>query len=199
MVKKRLRYGVLLFMAVILAGMGAAGTAGAYSLEVTAGIDGSDYLYIQGTNVWWEHRNFVAVGFHPGIGGSPGNSQPTYLTTVDMGTVNWIPNWPSGTSTGDLSDPFTSLDKALAALAQTVTIDYISVREEVTIIEQPSAGNSYTLKVLFNDDNTLGSAWYSVRLNYEPAAGPPAPLPGTMMLLGSGLMGLLAWRRWLQG
>jgi hypothetical protein len=189
--KKR---GVFL-MAAALAGLLWATAASAYTLEVVAGIDGSDYLYVQGTNVWWEHRNYTAVGYHGDIGGSEANPQPTYLTTIDMGTVAWHPVWPNGHGYQDVSNPFTSLNQGLAAIAQTVTLDPVAVRSQAYIVQQPDAGNGYTLKVLFNDDSWGGAAWYDIKLNYAAAA----PLPGTAVLLGSGLLGLLGWRRSRQG
>ncbi len=168
-----------------------AANAALITLDVQAYIDGRDRLHFQGGSLWWEHFDYAVVGRHVG-------NFTTDLTVDSNPTINWLPNWPGHPypdqiySTYAVSDPYTGLSPALPATAQNVNFYPINVRSSAGIVEYPSAANAYTLVVEFNDNSWGGSAWYEVKLEYNAAV---VPLPPTVLLLGSGLLGLVGWRR----
>lgn len=172
---------ITLFLAVALSGQPAA----AYELEVSAWIDGYSQLLIQGSTVQWHNLSWNVPGKEDG------HNDPTNLTTADMGVYAWYPSWPGGTAWDQWSDQFSGLDKPLSTtVAQTVGFTAVAPRENAFISQHPSAINGYQLIVDFDDHNSGGAAWYTVRLNYTPV-----PLPGTLALLGPGLLGLAVFGR----
>ncbi len=179
----------LILAAVVLVGICWVSAAAAYTLEIEAFIDGRDDLIIQGSTLQWQHFDYTAVGWHEGGGGS-GPPYPTYITTAAMGTVDWYPGWPSGTGYGAYSSVYTGLNPALPAIAQIVSFTAVQARDSAYIVQQPSAANSYTFIAEFNDDPSGGAYWYEIGLDYTTV-----PLPGAVWLLGSGLVGLAARRR----
>lgn len=162
--------------------------AAAYTYHFEALIDGTSDLYIQANTVQWHNIDH----FIPGGSGYP--VYPTVISTLDLGTYDWYPFF--GAPNGDvLSDKFTGLTLPLAAVNQdssTVTFAYVG-RDSATITQYPNSSNSYTMVVRFSDPSA-GSAWYSIDVGAEAGA---VPLPGSLWLLGSGLLGLggAAWRR----
>ena len=157
--------------------------AAAYQLEVTAWIDGYSQLVIQGSTVQWHNISWTVPGWE-----TPLADAPTTLTTADMGVVDWYPGWTN--YFGDQwSDQFTGLNLAMAAVDQTVGFSFTG-RENAFISQQPSAGNSYTLIVDFDDNAPGGAAWYTVCLDYQPV-----PVPPSVLLLGVGLLSLAGLQR----
>jgi hypothetical protein len=66
----------------------------------------------------------------------------------------------------------TTIDKyldppSLAAKEQVVALNAISARGKVSIVQQPSAQNDFTLIVEFDDNMPSGPEWYSIVLAYE--------------------------------
>jgi hypothetical protein len=134
--------------------------------------DGSDYVYIQdaGGEVWYEHIKYDYPGEH-----SPYSSASPAATTIDG--VDWYPTWDRVTK---LSDTYvSSLPRnypsgewtALSITKITNASDSTQSRGPVTIEEFPSSSNSYTAKVLVNDDTGGivygGAAWYEFELSWE--------------------------------
>lgn len=179
----------------------------AYSLKIDALIDGRSLLIIQGDTVQWHNDTYFVPGKHEGL------NLPTTLTTADM-AVDWYPNWPNGIEENVFSDTFTGLNRPLAAIDQNVSLSYNDqeVRYSVPngewwdfyytliyIAQQPSAANNYTLIIVFDDDPYYGHWPYSATINYIAgdyiSGASTVPLPPTVLLLGSGLLGLAGWRR----
>jgi hypothetical protein len=135
----------------------------AATLHVEAWIDGRSDLSIQGNTAQWRHYEW----------------DPPGLTTINGTTWN-----PVGMTTGCggcNSDVFNGVNPALPALSQTVTLTPISARGSVSIIQQPDAGNGYTLIVRFDDNGPGGAATYSIDLNVPDAS--PKQIP-TMDSIG---------------
>ena len=121
-------------------------------VTVAACIDGSDWLYVKGTSLWWVHRNHAKVGQHSSCG--------SFTYTVVDGT-NWSHSW-SGNTTNTYSGMATSLP-ATAALS--VSVSNPQGRGSISVAQQPSASNGYTAAVLFNDDGPGGAASYQMTLS----------------------------------
>ena len=121
-------------------------------VEVTikACIDGSDWVTLQGDQLWWEHRNHTTVGLHASCAFSE--------TFVDG--VAWTPTWTGTTSSA------TMVTYGLPSTEQTVSVAVISARGSVSVTQQPDASNGYTTQVLFDDDPTGAAATYEATLQY---------------------------------
>ena len=121
-------------------------------VTVKACIDGSDWLYVKGTSLWWVHRNHAKVGQHSNCG--------SFTYTVVDGT-NWSHSW-SGNTTNTYSGMATRLP-ATATLS--VSVSNAQGRGSISVAQQPSASNGYTAAVLFNDDGPGGAASYQMTLS----------------------------------
>ena len=119
-------------------------------LTVRACVDGSDWINVQGDQLWWEHRNHTTVGLHPGCSFSE--------TLVDG--VAWTPSW-----TGTTSSSFTVTE--LPAVPQTATLSSLEGRGNETLTAQPDASNGYLLQALLDDDPQGGPGNYEVVLTYQ--------------------------------
>ncbi|MEJ2671902.1 MAG: hypothetical protein P8168_06840 [Deltaproteobacteria bacterium] len=163
--------------------------AAAYDLEITSWIDGVSQLIIQGRTVQW-HNTWYTVP-----GKEAGHNDPTNLTTADMGTVTWYPEWPDAIEdppTGEQdSTQFTGLNLPLAAMDQIVSLTKVAVRDDVFISQQPAAVNEYTLIVDFDDWLSNSADYYTIQLAYIPAV----PIPRSLALLGPSLLGLAVFGR----
>ena len=138
-------------------------------------IDGSDYVCIQnaGGKVWYEHLQYDYPGEH-----EPYTAASPATTTVDG--VDWTPTWDK---TAQKSNTYTSSSPqnyptgawtALSVNKITSTSDTAQSRGPVTIEQFPSNSNSYTAKVLLNDDTGAityrGGAWYEFELSWEASS-----------------------------
>lgn len=162
-------------------------------------IDGADYVYIQdaGRKVWYEHIKYDYPGLH-----SPYNA--SYPAPTIVNNVNWYPVWNTSVSQPQLpySFPYESSSPqnypsgqwtALALTKITNASDTTQSRGPVTLEEYPSSSNSYTAKILVNDDTGSivygGAAWYEFELTWEaPALVPelaPTVLFASLILLSS--------------
>ena len=137
-------------------------------------IDGSDYVCIQnaGGKVWYEHLQYDYPGEH-----EPYSAASPAATTLDG--VDWTPTWDK---TAMKSNTYTSSSPqnypsgawtALSINKVTNASDSAQSRGPVTIEQLPSSSNSYTAKVLLNDDTGAivyrGGAWYEFELSWEAA------------------------------
>ena len=127
-------------------------------LRVRALIDGQSQLVLQGKTVTWHVIRSAAPGRWDG------RNEATTLS----GTP-WMPVWPSAGDNRDCncdSQPSPPIPAGLRAIEQAVTLTKIAGRGAVTINEQPSAANGYTLKVDFSDSSS-GAGWYEIVLGYS--------------------------------
>jgi len=125
-------------------------------LHFLAWIDGSDYLHIQGNNVWYVHRNFQ----YPGLWAA---NNPTYVNGDP-----WYPVWPDDWGYDDYGqrslDTYTNLNPPQPSYEIEITLEVIQAREEISIVQYPSSSNGYETIVLLNDDSPGGAAWYEFKL-----------------------------------
>lgn len=136
---------------------------GTPTLTVRAYVDGRSHLIIQGNIVHWHHLDFVAPGRHQGA------DEPTALNGKA-----WLPTWPDvpDPENGDCdcdSSSFAGIPP-LADQSQTVALDLIAARDQVTIIQQPDQSNGFTLIVEFNDNDLGNPDWYEIGLTYVMGA-----------------------------
>jgi hypothetical protein len=126
-------------------------------LTVLALIDGSDVLKIRGNELWFEHRNFELPGKWVDHFDASGN-EPTYINSEA-----WAPKW-----NGDVSLPFAAKARLLPEASQfDVRLVTPLDRGSVTVLQQPSAQNDFTLSILLDDDLPNGAAWYQVELRLK--------------------------------
>ena len=120
-------------------------------------IDGSDVLKIRGNELWFEHRNFVLPGKWAGDFDESGD-EPTYVNNEA-----WAPKWNGGVSL-----PYAAKTRLLPEGSQ-VDVRFVTPQDRgtVTILEQPSAQNNFTLSILLDDDLANGAAWYQVELRLK--------------------------------
>ena len=162
-----------------------------------AWIDGSDYVYIQnaGGKVWYEHIEYDYPGEHSQTGVTYSAESPA-PTTLDG--VNWTPTWDktakkSNTYTTSSPQNYPSGEWTAVSINKvTSTSDATQSRGPVTIEEYPSSTNSYTAKILINDDTGaivyLGAAWYEFELSWEAPDGQVAGSPIDWTFLAIGLV-----------
>ena len=131
------------------------------ALKVRAFVDGRSQLIISGNMLHWRHLDFAAPGRHY----DTEVSQPTYLNQNA-----WMPVWP------DLPDPEnrdcycnSSSYQGIPSLAgaeDQVRLDVVQARGAVSILQQPSAANDYTLIIELDDNPLMGPDWYEIDLGY---------------------------------
>jgi len=138
-------------------------------IEIEAHIDGLDRLIIKGNTLQWHHLEFAAVGRHEGA------NSPTIIYTTENGSAvadaRWLPDWPEPYPDPILFEAFSSefseLTPAFPADDVPWNLTKLFGRGEVNIVEQPNAGNDFTLVVEFDDTAFTGSRFYGIRLNRD--------------------------------
>jgi hypothetical protein len=170
-------------------------TAATITMDFRAYIDGEDQLIIRGPTLQWHHLTFAAVGRYAGA------NVPTVITTeldgvTQMNAVQWIPHWPlpppDEIRFEAFSDIFTGLTPALPISDVSVSLDVIQARSLLTIAQQPSLANGFTLILDFNDNAPSGPDFYEGEITFS--TGPTAiPEPTPRYLFTTGLVMLLAW------
>lgn len=129
-------------------------------LRVEVLMDGRSHLLVRGSTVQWLHLDNAAPGRHAGA------NAPTVIDGVD-----WLPVWPDADGDlenrdcGCLSDVYDGLAVALPAASASATVTEIQARGSASIVEEPSAGNNYTLVFEVNDNGLGGSDDYIVEVD----------------------------------
>jgi hypothetical protein len=133
----------------------------AATIRVEAYIDGRSQLIIRGNTAQWQHFADSA----PGIPQNPSENFPTIINSA-----NWVPSWSGDPSNcgGCFSSVFSGVCPGLSTVTQMVALNRIQTRDSVSIIQQPAAGNNYTLIVWF-DDPDPGGFWYIIELDFPNA------------------------------
>jgi RNA polymerase sigma factor (sigma-70 family) len=124
------------------------------TIHVQAYIDGRSRLCVSGNTVHWSSLEYDPPG-------KQGNAErPTLINGQ-----KWYPAWSSlPVGTLSVSDNYKQLTPPLPRAAVTVSVNPINARGKVWVVQQPSAGNDYTLIVEFDDSAPSGAASYTVDL-----------------------------------
>jgi hypothetical protein len=186
--RRRIAISLLLVVGMV---MSAALRADTLTIQVGSYIDGQDLLHIQGNTVYWQYVLFDPVGTQR-FDIPPGDTYTSVITTLNGNPVesgSWTPSFPNGLSQDSTS--FT-LDPALPSSGiNSVSLTVNSAREVLDIIQFPTIANGEELILNFEDSVPSGASYYegTVTVDFTPSAT-PVPEPGSMLLLGSSLVGL---------
>jgi hypothetical protein len=148
--------------------------------DIDAWIDTTDYLYVHGNTLQWEHNTSGAPA------GTHGGDEPTVISSTingatEMDNVNWDQTWPSPLPSDAYSSTFTSLDPPLSTTgSEFATVSKISGRGTPSIFQEPSAANGDTLIVQFTDGFN-SAAFLDAQITVSPA---PEPASGLIASLG---------------
>ncbi len=150
--------------AVIVVGMGVE-TAAAQTSSVTieAFIDGRSRAIVQDATIRWQHLDFERPGRWNG------GNHPTYLT-VRNGDVEVLPRFawqPVWIANGNNSEPIGLGKGPFGSHCDPVVLSIVQARGPMQIIQQPTTANGLTTIIEFNDNQPLGAAWYTVRLDWN--------------------------------
>ena len=138
---------------------GIVATKGARTMTFRAKIDGSDYVHVQGEDVWYVHRYYELPGRYPG------ENYPTYVN----GNA-WYPQWQyPDPREGNYTTPYTPLTPPLEPGASDVNVEVIAARGSITLTQVPDASNNWEAIVLLDDDPLGGPVWYEFDLNWVAA------------------------------
>jgi len=148
-------------------------------LTARAYIDGRSQLVLRRDAVYWRHLDWGAPGRQGGA------NEPTYLNGVP-----WYPSWPDSPNAENAwcncdSSSYTGV-ALLATQPQTVTLETTWARGSVTLAQQPSASNDWTLAVEFNDNNWGYADWYQITLDYTSPSSTTAG-PAVLLLVRASL------------
>ncbi len=142
-----------------------------FTIEIEAYIDGLSNLTLRGNAAQWHHVTFAAPGRHD-IYYPPAPGKPTTVNGAD-----WYPSWPA--SYGDRVescncwslDTFTFPGDGVPATSAVWTVQSVEIEPgggSAYIAEQPSAGNSYTLVIVFDDLGPPGPHYMRIVAIAEP-------------------------------
>ncbi len=132
-------------------------------IKVGAYIDGRSQLRIRGNTAQWHHLEFIV----PGKFG--GGERPTLIDGQ-----RWMPKWPKELET-DLytdSDTFNRIASPLPRAAVEATIRQLKGNGLVSVIQQPTESNDYTLVVEFDDHDHPGASDYVAEIHFPSTPAP---------------------------
>jgi len=123
-----------------------------HRLRVRAYVDGSDFLLLHGDRVGWSHRDWD----RPGLPGE--QNQPTMLDDIP-----WFPTWDDGGRSNEVA-----IDERVPSKGDAhFRVTPVRARGKVALIESPSEKNGGVARVLFDDDDVLGAAWYEIAIEWD--------------------------------
>lgn len=127
-----------------------------HTLNVLARVDGLSDLVVKGVRCHWFHQDYQAPGYM---------SDPELPTRLNG--KKWYPSWPvPNPENCDCNSSSYKGIPRLAAQEQVVGLQVLEGRGDVQIVQQPAAGNDFTLIVRFDDNAQGGADWYRIRLTY---------------------------------
>ena len=150
-------------------------------------------LVLKGNTAQWQHFDYGAPGYDDDL--------PTRINGS-----SWYPQWSGDPRdcNGCYSGIFSGVSPAISAVTQTVMLNTIQAREDLAIVQQPSAGNDYTLILGFDDNSAGGAAWYVLELEVpfvEATSVSPRPVPSLsewgmiLLMTATAIAGMSAMRR----
>lgn len=175
-------------IAALASTLAVAPASAAITMNIQAFIDGRDLLVIQGNTMQWHHLDYAAVGRILHADGS-GRNDPTIISTAldgvaDLTNYNWYPDWPEPVPAEirypAFSSVFTGLSPSFPMQDYHAALSIVTAREHLSIFQQPSAANGYTLVLDFNDDRSGGAVWYEANITLADGPGGGDPPPGTV-------------------
>jgi hypothetical protein len=171
---KSVLFGTLfqsLFAAVAVLGLPSSAASQTQIVHVRAWIDGRSDLILLGSSVQWQHYDFAAPGrLDCDIG------MPHEATYVDGNP--WYPVWPD-VPTCENRDCGGCFSDSANLISPALPIDEFHARlvpwgggeGELSVHEQPYAGNGYRTVVRFDDNAFAGASWYEFDLYIERCYG----------------------------
>jgi hypothetical protein len=179
-----------LLMAVLVLGLGLTGAALASCTDMVTyptGYFASDpntyyslpYYRWYGDNWDWTHNGVCSSGVQ-----SASLTIAAFDVDSSYGEVDNIYGWNNQTSSKILLGSLTGVDNAVSNTTFTLPS---------SLYDEVQSG----LKVFIDIDTAKGG--YAVTLLSSTLEAQCVPLPGTLMLLSSGLLGLAGWRRFRKG
>jgi len=121
------------------------------TLRVRAFIDGRSQLVITPNSIHWEHFDYTRPGRWF-------TNAPTYL-----GDFVWYPRWPD--SNDQQAGPSWPISVTGVFTTNQLTMQVVSARGSVNIVQQPNTSNEDTCIVEFNDDFPYEADWYEIILS----------------------------------
>jgi hypothetical protein len=158
--------------------------------RIMAFIGGRSRLSISDYTAQWHHYSLEA----PGRFGY--SDEPTIINGM-----NWLPAWldvPDELNFDcncDSEDVFINVSPPLPLTQQTYVIQPISARDSVSIVEQPSTANGYTLTIEFDDTTASGAEWYIIDIAQSIPAPAISVSPATSYYFGNVGVGTTATRQ----
>jgi hypothetical protein len=149
--------------------------ASTITYTITACIDGEEQLVIRGSTLQWRHERYQPVGLTDDCPEST-VSVSTTLDGTQVLATSWQPTWPSSYSAGEwvpagmMSSVFMGLSPALPTMASTVTLRPLEARYQLSIAQEPSSANDWTLILDFNDAPIAGATIYSAEITVTGAS-----------------------------
>lgn len=129
-------------------------------LKVGAQVDGLSRLVVQTNRIYWDHVLYTKPGLYFA-------NLPTILNGYP-----WVPNWP----TPNIANPEPSLPLGAHSVFTTnqLVLTQSAGNGTVSIVQQPSPTNDFTLIVQFDDVTAGGASWYEVTLQGVATIIPPS-------------------------
>src|SRR6266571_4373875 len=129
-------------------------------LKVGAQVDGLSRLVVQTNRIYWDHLLYTKPGLYF-----------TNLPTVLNG-YPWFPNWP--TSNLGTPEPSLPLEAHSVFITNQLVLTQSAGNGTVSLVQQPSPTNDFTLIVQFDDVTAGGASWYEVTLQGVATIIPPS-------------------------